>query len=101
MERTSPLLIVAEAAPGERALAPARDATVAAEQIMRRHARSFSLAARLLPAAQRQPTTILYAFYRMLDDLVDEPPAGWSAARIAAELDAWEAWLRGGLPPSG
>jgi phytoene synthase len=68
---------------------------------MRQRAHSFALAARLLPAPQRRPTTILYAFFRTLDDLVDEPPAGWSRARIAAELDAWDAWLRAGLPMDG
>src|SRR4051794_15102586 len=52
--------------------------TLDAEAIMQRRARSFSLAVRFLPAAQRRPTTVLYAFFRTLDDLVDEPPAGWS-----------------------
>ena len=72
-----------------------------AEALMRQRAHSFALAARLLPAPQRRPTVILYAFFRTLDDLVDEPPAGWSRTRIAAELDAWEAWLRDGLPMDG
>jgi 15-cis-phytoene synthase len=72
-----------------------------AEAIMRQRAHSFALAARLLPAPQRRPTTVLYALFRTLDDLVDEPPAGWGRARVAAELDAWEAWLRAELPPEG
>jgi phytoene synthase len=75
--------------------------TVSAETLMRERARSFSLAARLLPAAQRRPVTVLYAFFRTLDDLIDEPPVGWSHARLDAELDVWETWLRAGLPPDG
>jgi phytoene synthase len=85
------------APPAERASAPRVDA----EAIMRQRARSFALAARLLPPARRRPTTILYAFFRTLDDLVDEPPAGWDRARVGAELDRWEDWLRAGLPPAG
>lgn len=83
--------------PVEAPLGPVPDA----EALMRRHARSFSLAARLLPRPLQRPTAVLYTFYRTLDDLVDEPPAGWSRGRIAAELDVWESWLRADLPPDG
>src|SRR5215207_8189267 len=71
------------------------------EALMRARARSFSLAARLLPPRARHATAVLYAFYRTLDDLVDEPPPAWTTDRVAVELDRWEVWLRSGLPTDG
>lgn len=69
---------------------------VAPEQIMATHARtSFNFAARFLPAEQRRCATDLYAFFRTLDDLVDESTAGVSNAAVRAELDAWRTWLSG------
>jgi 15-cis-phytoene synthase len=41
-------------------------------RITRRHARTFFLASRLLPAAKRRAAYALYAFCRVADDLVDE-----------------------------
>jgi phytoene synthase len=67
------------------------------EQVLATHARtSFNFAARFLPPPQRRAATDLYAFFRTLDDLVDESlPA--HAASIRAELDAWRAWFDGSL----
>lgn len=45
-----------------------------ARRIMRRHARSFSWAARLLPAQLRADAAILYAWCRRCDDAVDRAP---------------------------
>jgi phytoene synthase len=63
-----------------------------ARGILRRHARSFSWAARLLPAAVREDATALYAWCRRCDDAVDDAPneAGARAAlaRLRDELDA-------------
>jgi phytoene synthase len=60
-------------------------------KVLRRHARSFSWAARLLPRRVRADATALYAWCRRCDDAVDLA-ADASAARVAlarlrAELD--------------
>ena len=68
-------------------------ATLPAEHVMAAHARtSFNFAARFLPAAERRSATDLYAFFRTLDDLVDEGPPTQSRA-IRTEIDAWRDWL--------
>ena len=59
-------------------------------------ARTFAFAARFLPRAQREPTVILYAFCRLMDDLVDEPPPGVGPPEIRRQLASWSAWLRDG-----
>lgn len=41
-------------------------------EILRTHARSFSLAARFLPADRRDDAAVLYAFCRHVDDVADE-----------------------------
>jgi phytoene synthase len=63
-----------------------------ARRILRRHARSFSWAARLMPSGPRRDATLLYAWCRRCDDAVDLA-ADASAARAAVirlreELDA-------------
>jgi 15-cis-phytoene synthase len=55
-----------------------------AQQIMRRHAKSFDWAARLLAPAVRGDTTLLYAFARIADDLADEPGLGPLDGRLAS-----------------
>lgn len=56
-------------------------------------ARTFALASRFLPQRQRMPVVVLYAFCRLLDDLVDEPPPDLDPAVISARLQTWRAWL--------
>jgi phytoene synthase len=57
--------------------------------LLARGSRSFSFAARLLPARLRDPVAALYAFCRVSDDLVDESPAPRdAAAALTARLDA-------------
>ncbi|GGK12421.1 phytoene synthase [Pilimelia terevasa] len=53
-------------------------------EVMRRHGRSYYLAARLLPADRRRHVHALYAFTRHADDLVD-------VAGTPADLRAWAA----------
>ncbi len=66
------------------------------DEIITTHARtSFSFAARFLPAPQRADAIHLYAFFRTLDDLVDESPWVTGTMAVAAELDAWQSWLDG------
>jgi 15-cis-phytoene synthase len=64
-----------------------------AQQIMRRHAKSFDWAARFLAPATRADTTLLYAFARIADDLADEPHLGSLEHRMAS-LAALRAGLR-------
>lgn len=62
-----------------------------AQQTLRRHARSFSWAARLMPSRPRQDATLLYAWCRRCDDAVDlagDPAIARAAVqRLRAELD--------------
>ncbi len=71
------------------------------QQSMPVHARTFSFAARFLPPEKRAATTVLYAFCREMDDLVDEPAPGRTRATVVDELDAWQAWLEGGFGLAG
>jgi phytoene synthase len=63
-----------------------------ARRLLRRHARSFSWAARLLPARVRSDATLLYAWCRRCDDAIDlaaDPDTARAAAeRLRRELDA-------------
>lgn len=67
-------------------------------RLMRRRARTFSLATLFLPRALRRDVQSMYAFYRMVDDLVDESDG--EQAEILATLARWEAELRGEVPAS-
>ena len=51
------------------------------EQITLAHARTFSLASKLLPAEKRRAAYALYAFCRIADDLVDQADVGQHAWR--------------------
>jgi phytoene synthase len=66
-------------------------ASALSRHVLRRHARTFSWAARLLPARLRQDATMLYAWCRRCDDAVDHAPDEASAraavARLRRELD--------------
>ena len=63
-----------------------------ARRILHRHARSFSWAARLMPARVRDDATLLYAWCRRCDDAVDlaaDPETARAAVeRLRRELDA-------------
>lgn len=69
--------------------------------LMRQRAKTFSLAVRFLPPAQRNVVTVLYAFCRLIDDLADEPSLRLEPADRLAELAAWRSWLQtgGGTKP--
>jgi phytoene synthase len=69
-----------------------------ARAILRRHARSFSWAARLLPARTRWDATVLYAWCRRCDDAVDEAPDGAAARAAVARLRAELAAVYAGRP---
>jgi phytoene synthase len=59
-----------------------------AQQVMAGAARTFALAARLLPATVRDDVVLLYLVLRTLDDLVDE-----RSPDAAAAIAAVETWL--------
>ncbi|GAC1339425.1 MAG: phytoene/squalene synthase family protein [Candidatus Dormibacteria bacterium] len=69
-------------------------------RIIRRHARSFSFAARFLPRDVRDDVAVVYAYYRTVDDLVDETSAGLTRAEVETHLDGWDRWLAAGTPAS-
>ena len=56
-----------------------------AQEVMQNVARTFSLAARLLPATVRDDVVLLYLVLRTLDDLVDEQSPDADAAVAAVE----------------
>lgn len=62
------------------------------EQITRAHARTFSLASKLLPPDKRRAAYALYAFCRVADDLVDQSESG-DLDRLATQLDEYRAQL--------
>jgi phytoene synthase len=62
------------------------DDAVACAQITRRHARTFTLASRFLPAEKRRGAFAVYAFCREADDIVDG--GGHSTEAAARALDA-------------
>lgn len=64
--------------------------------IMRSRARTFYLASVFLPRETRDDVRTIYAYYRTVDDLVDDPPPGWDRGAILAKLQAWESSLRAG-----
>lgn len=85
---------------------PQRDPAVAAllpeaRATIERVARTFALAARLLPRAVREDVDLLYLVLRTLDDLVDlegSRDGGPRTADAEARLAAVEAWAHGGAP---
>ena len=68
-----------------------------ARSTINRVARSFSLAARLLPTDRRHDVELLYLVLRSLDDLVDVEIRAGGSSREAAEarIAAIERWTRG------
>ncbi|MFN3336355.1 MAG: phytoene/squalene synthase family protein [Thermomicrobium sp.] len=69
-----------------------------ARQVLARHGRSFWLASLLLPPSVRSDITILYAFFRTLDDLVDERTLSVSETR--SSLLTWRTWISTGFRSS-
>jgi phytoene synthase len=55
---------------------PSRDSVAESKAIQRRTGATFHLATRLLPRRVRHATYVLYAFFRVADDVVDDPDPG-------------------------
>ncbi|MFN2568575.1 MAG: phytoene/squalene synthase family protein [Candidatus Dormibacteria bacterium] len=72
---------------------PSRSDLRACRGVIRVHARSFSFASLFLPRDVRADVAVVYAYYRMLDDLVDDPPVGMGPSAVRGVLDDWDAWL--------
>lgn len=66
------------------------------ESLLANYGRTFHFAARFLSLKHRHYVVTLYAFFRTLDDLVDEPEEGCSSEDISSELRAWKSWFKGG-----
>lgn len=74
------------------------------ELITHSHARTFSLASKLLPAEKRRAAYALYAFCRIADDLVDQADAGSNrTTALAQQLEEYRTQLQSALDgrPSG
>lgn len=83
------MLLVARAFSGDLVSRPSDS-----ERIMTSHARTFRFASRFLPSEYRVPTMDLYAFFRTLDDLVDESaPDEHTRDGIRVELSEWAVWF--------
>ena len=70
----------------------------------RHHSRTFSLATRLLPRAERVPVAVLYLYCRTVDTLADERALAIGADRALAEVDDLRRALArtlDGRPPGG
>ncbi len=65
------------------------------EDLFATHGKTFHFAARFFPSAYREAVVALYAFFRTLDDLVDERSENWRADEVQQELAAWREWLDG------
>ena len=78
------------------------DDALQCEQITRAHARTFSLASRLLPAEKRRAAFALYAFCRIADDLVDQADHD-NVPALASQLNEYEQQLQAAIAgqPSG
>jgi len=63
--------------------------------VLARHARTFNLAGRFLGAARRDEAAVVYAFCRLVDDVIDEAESIESGAVALASI---EAELRGEAP---
>ena len=68
------------------------DDAAVCRRIVRSHARTFWLASWFLPSEKRRATFALYAFCRVVDDLVDLAPTGRSA-EVAGMLDDYRSRL--------
>lgn len=66
------------------------------EWLLATYGRTFHFAGRFLSPKHRHLVVILYAFFRTLDDLVDQPDKSRSIEDIRRELDAWKSWFAEG-----
>ena len=66
------------------------------EWLLATYGRTFHFAARFLSPKHRHLVVILYAFFRTLDDLVDQPDKSRSIEVIRRELDDWKCWFNEG-----
>ncbi|WP_247002342.1 phytoene/squalene synthase family protein [Halosolutus gelatinilyticus] len=71
----------------------------AGKAIQKRTGRTFYLATRFLPERVRNATHVLYAFFRIADEIVDDP-AGRSPAEQRAELERLRAEAFGEAEPN-
>lgn len=71
-----------------------------ASRVVRSRARTFYLASLFLPRPLRRDVHVIYAYYRAVDDLVDDPPNGVREREIEARLETWRAVILGELPPA-
>ena len=70
-------------------------------EVIRRHSKSFALASRLLPPAERRRAEALYAWCRAADDAVDHAPGPAAAEDALADLHAGVEAVYAGRPVSG
>ena len=69
----------------------AHDARIC-RQLQQRHGKSYAYATKLFPKDKRTATQVLYAFFRVPDELVDNPQDP-SVTAMTASLERWEqAW---------
>ena len=66
------------------------------EWLLATNGRTFHFAARFLSPKHRHQVVTLYAFFRTLDDLVDQPAESRRIEDIHIELRAWKSWFTGG-----
>ncbi len=64
-----------------------------AEKLLATHGKTFHFATRFFPPTYRHAVIILYAFFRTLDDLVDERSESWQLELVMQELKAWREWF--------
>ena len=57
------------------------------KEVLAKHGRTFWLASHFLPRSRRDDAAVVYAFCRMVDDIVDEAEAGTPGATIDQALD--------------
>ena len=84
--------------------APRREQDRFLRRAFRHHSRTFSLATRLLPRAERLPVAVLYLYCRTVDTLADERVHAIGVPAARAEVDALDDALAAtldGRPPGG